>query len=176
VWFPPGRWVDLFTGELHHVPRAEVLSVPLERMPLFARAGAVVPRQDYVDHVRGGAFDPLIVNVFAGDDGRFTLYEDEGEGFGYQAGAFTRTPLRWQEGPGAGTLTIGKARGGFPGDPAARRYSVRILGIDRRPSEVRIGGRPANDISYDPGARLLIVDTPALGTKRSAVVRVGFGR
>ena len=51
VWFPPGDWVDVFTGEVHSGPRVETLSVPLDRMPLFARAGSIVPRQDYVEHV-----------------------------------------------------------------------------------------------------------------------------
>ena len=72
VWFPPGQWIDLFTGEVHTGARAETLSVPLDRMPIFARAGAVVPRQDYVDSTGTGAYDPLIINVYAGDDGRFT--------------------------------------------------------------------------------------------------------
>jgi hypothetical protein len=175
VWFPPGRWVDLFTGEVHHGPRAEKLMVPLERMPLFARAGAVIPRQDYVDHTRPRASDALIVNVYAGDDGRFTLYEDEGTGFGYETGAQTRTPLRWSEGPAGASLVIGKARGRYPGDPATRRYSVRVLGVPR-PSSVRIGGREITGFDYDPSARLLIVDTPALGTKRPAAVNLGFGR
>ena len=45
VWFPPGRWVDVFTGEAHAGGRSERLRVPLDRMPVFARTGAIVPRQ-----------------------------------------------------------------------------------------------------------------------------------
>jgi Glycosyl hydrolases family 31/Domain of unknown function (DUF5110) len=173
VWFPPGRWVDLFTGDVHSGPRAETLKVPLDRMPIFARAGAVIPRQDYVDHTARGAYDPLIVNVYAGDNGRFTLYEDEGVGFGYQGDQFTRTQLRWKEGVRTSTLSIGRARGSYPGDPAARRYSARVLGVDR-PSEVRVGGRVVTGWSYDADARLLIVDTAALATKRAAAVTLAF--
>jgi alpha-glucosidase (family GH31 glycosyl hydrolase) len=175
VWFPPGRWVDVFTGEVHTGPRAETLKVPLDRMPLFARAGAVVPRQDYVDSTDRGAYDPLILNVYAGGDGRFTLYEDEGVGFGYQANASTRTQLRWDEGAKGATLSIARARGTYPGDPATRRYSVRVLGVER-PREVRIGGRVVRGWKYDAAARLLIVDTPALGTKRAAAVTLVSGR
>jgi hypothetical protein len=178
VWFPPGEWVDLFTGEVHSGPSAQTLAVPLERMPIFARAGAIVPRQDYVDHVGRGAPDPLILNVYAGDDGRFGIYEDEGTGFGYQQGQFTRTPLRWDEATGSATLAIGPARGDYPGAPANRRYSVRISGVER-PTEVTIGigGRSVvRQGSYDQAARLLTVDTPALSTSRGASVRVDFGR
>ncbi|HXV52724.1 MAG TPA: TIM-barrel domain-containing protein [Solirubrobacterales bacterium] len=173
VWFPPGRWVDLFTGEVHTGARAETLRVPLERMPIFARAGGIVPRADYRPYVGRGAPDPLILNVYAGDNGRFTLYEDEGVGFGYRAKRFARTPMRWSD--RSSTLTIGKARGHYPGDPAKRRYSVRVTGIDR-PSAVRVGGRELRGFDYDAGARLLILKTPALSTKRATAVSFTFGR
>ncbi|HEY8000712.1 MAG TPA: TIM-barrel domain-containing protein [Solirubrobacterales bacterium] len=179
VWFPPGDWVDLFTGEVHSGPRAETLAVPLERMPIFARAGSVLPRQDYVDHVERGAVDPLILNVYAGDDGDFTLYEDEGVGFGYQQGQFTRTQLRWSEAAESATLAIGGARGSYPGDPASRGYSVRISGVDR-PSEVtvitRAGRRELRQIHYDESARLLTVETGHLSTRKAATVEFSFGR
>ena len=98
----------MFTGEVHSGPRAETLTVPLERMPIFARAGAIVPAPGLRRLRRRAAPpDPLILNVYAGADGRFTLYEDEGVGFGYQQDQFTRTQLRWSEGAGSATLAIG---------------------------------------------------------------------
>ena len=174
LWFPPGDWVDVFTGEVHSGPSIETLSVPLDRMPLFARAGSIVPRQDYVEHVPARAPDPLILNVYAGGDGGFDLYEDEGVGFGYRQGQFAETPLSWTEATGVSTLTIGAAAGSYPGDPAKRAYSVRVLGVDK-PGEVTIGGRPPASVDYDGRARLLTVETPRLSTARSAVVRVEFG-
>jgi hypothetical protein len=177
VWFPPGDWIDVFTGEVQSGPRAQTLSVPLDRMPVFARAGAIVPRQGYTDRIGGRAPDPLILNVFAGADGRFSLYEDEGVGFGYERSRYARTPLRWDEAAGAATLQIRRAHGHYPGEPAGRRYSVRIAGVDK-PSEVTIGsggGRPrAADVSYDESARLLTVETPRLSTSRSAAVTLDF--
>ena len=179
VWFPPGKWVDLFTGEVHSGPRAQRLTVPLERMPLFARAGAIVPRQDYVDHVAKRVPDPLILNVYAGDDGQFNLYEDEGVGFGYQQRQFTRTQLRWNEAAGSATLAIGRARGSYPGDPARRRYSVRISGV-ARPSQVSIGsggGRRQLDVAdYDADVRLLTIETGPVATRRAATLELEFGR
>ena len=175
LWFPPGDWVDVFTGEVHSGPDVKTLSVPLDVMPLFARAGAIVPREDYAEHVTSGAPDPLILNVYAGDDGGFDLYEDEGAGFGYRQGMFTRTPLRWNEAAGVSTLTIGAAAGSYPGDPARRAFSVRVLGVDK-PEEVTIGGRAARTVDYDGRPRLLTVQTPRLSTARSAVLRIEFAR
>jgi alpha-glucosidase (family GH31 glycosyl hydrolase) len=76
VWFPPGTWIDWFTGERHRGPAAVPLQVPLARMPVFVRAGAVIP-------LEGGP------RAFPGT-GDGTLYEDAGTGFGYQRGEFRR--------------------------------------------------------------------------------------
>ena len=147
-------------------------------MPLFARAGAIVPRQDYAPHVSRSAPDPLILNVYRGRRRAFTLYEDQGVGFGYQAGQFARTSLRWDESGTAANLTIGAAKGSYKGQPSGRGYSVRVLGVDR-PSSVAVaaGGRTTavTGYDYDASARLLTVDTPRLATKRAAVVRLSFG-
>ena len=179
VWFPPGKWVDLFTGETHRGPGARTLTVPLERMPIFARAGAIVPRQDYVHHVGRGPVDPLILNIYAGDDGGFTLYEDEGVGFGYQTQQFTRTRFRWRRQGRSATVVLGRARGRYPGAPSGRRYSVRISGVER-PSAVTIGSgaarRELRDLSYDAGARLLTVETGRVSTRRDATVALSFAR
>ena len=177
VWFPPGRWVDVFTGEVHDGSRVETLGVPLERMPLFARAGAIVPRQDYVENSGRTAPDPLILNVYAGGDGTFTLYEDEGTGFGYRNGRFARTALRWDEGATTSTLTIAKSQGGYRGDPATRHYSVRVLGVERPESATISSGNGARRaaFSYDAAAKLLTIDTPSLATTRPAYVSLGFG-
>jgi Domain of unknown function (DUF5110) len=117
--------------------------------------------------------------VYAGADGGFDLYEDPGVGFGYRDGQFTRTAMRWGEAAGRSTLTIAKPRGSYPGDPATRHYSVRVLGVDR-PSAVTISSgnrrRTAQRVSYDGGARLLTIDTPTLATTRPAFVSLAFGR
>ena len=139
VWFPPGRWVDLFTGEVHTGARAETLTVPLERMPIFARAGAIVPRQDYVDHVGRGAPDPLILNVYAGDDGRFTLYEDEGVGLrlpgeavrAHAAALVRPLPSTPDDRQGAGALP------GRPGEAPLQRPGHRDRPPERGPSARR---------------------------------------
>lgn len=175
VWFPPGDWVDVFTGDVHSGPRAESLSVPIERMPIFARAGSIVPNQKYAEHVERGAPDPLILNVYAGDDGSFELYEDEGVGFGYRDGDSTRTPLRWNEKASSATLTIGPADGVYPGDPSKRSYSVRVLGV-AEPTRVTVAGRVAGAVDYDAKARLVTIKTSSLATRRSSRVVLSFGR
>ena len=173
VWFPPGRWVDMFTGRLHGLG-ARVLSVPLEQMPVFARAGAIVVRQPYADFERPGGNRLLLVDVYAGADGGFELYEDAGAGFGYENGEFARTGLRWRQDGRGGRLEIGGARGGYPGDLAQRTYEVAIKGIDRPGSVTLTSGptRQIRDFHYDNGRRVLSIGLTALPTGRPATIRV----
>jgi hypothetical protein len=170
VWFPPGSWVDVFTGRTHDGDRIERLRVPLERMPVFARAGSVIPRQP--DPGRPG--DPLALDVYAGASGSSQLYEDAGEGFGYKAGEFARTGLRWRQ--GAAALTIGAARGGFPGQRSKRRYLLRMTGVPR-PGRVTLTAagrtRELRGWDYDPATRRLEVATGRLRVSAPATVVLG---
>ena len=167
VWFPPGRWTDLFTGEVHTGPGAEDVRVPLERMPVYARAGAILPLQD--PGPRAGTAPPrrLELRVQAGADGRLALYDDAGDGLGYRAERFARTGLRWRDGR---RLTIGPMHGAFPGRPSRRSYTVRVVGV-ARPAQVRVGGRRAR-FRYDAAARTLTAATGAVRTDRATSIEL----
>ena len=175
VWFPPGHWTDVFTGETYSGPGAQTLSVPLDRMPLFARAGAIVARQPYGDFERPGGDRRLLLDLYAGADGGFELYEDAGTGFGYESGEFVRTGFRWRETGAGGTLEIGRSRGRYPGRPAAREYEVVIAGVQRpRTLTLSAGGtvRTIRDFDYDVSRQRLSFELKALATGRPAKVQV----
>lgn len=169
VWFPPGAWTDFFTGEVHRGPAVKDLSVPLERMPLFVRAGGIVPLGPLAKAAGNASPDTIELRVQAGADGRFELYEDEGEGLAYRQGAFSRTPISFRDGHG---LTIGRVRGTFPGQPSRRSYEVQFAGLDL-PAGVTLNGRqlPRRALSYSPDERVLRVRTPRLPTGRPARLR-----
>ncbi|MER5182249.1 TIM-barrel domain-containing protein [Streptomyces sp. NPDC002896] len=113
-------WVDVWDGARHAGGRRIEAPTPLERLPAYARAGSVLPlaRPD------SGPED-LDILVFPGADGSFELYEDEGDGWGYEQGASTRTALRWNE--ATGTLTVGRPAGDYPGRPARRALRARLV-------------------------------------------------
>jgi hypothetical protein len=176
VWFPPGTWVDTFTGEHHAGPSAQTLSVPLQRMPVFARAGAIVPRAPYTDYSTQRPLSTLDLDVYAGHSGNFTLYEDAGHGFGYQQRAFTRTLIQWSQ--FARRLTIAAARGRFPGQLRSRAYVVRLIGI-AAPRRVRVGGRAVGRSragspgwSYDSSSRTLTIRTKPARTAKGLLIEV----
>jgi hypothetical protein len=177
VWFPPGKWVDIFTGKVHNGPRTQGLSVPLGRMPVFARAGSIVPRRPYQSHIGTGPSDPLVLDVYAGADGDFDLYEDAGKGFAYQRHGFARTALRWHQDGNEATVVIGRTRGRYAGMPANRRYLLRVTGV-KRPRRIiqssagrsrRLGGW-----KYDPATRRLELPTAAIGARAGGTVQLDF--
>ena len=170
VWFPPGTWIDWFTGERHRGPGTKRLSVPLERMPVFARAGAIVPMQPRAPTTPRGGMRSVILTAHRGS-GRTTLYDDAGDGLGYERGQFTRTAIHQRRRGAETTLTIGRARGGFPGQPRARRWEIRFVGV-ARPRRVSVAGRPAR-ASYDAASRTATVRTGPLPVGRRARVVLG---
>ena len=104
VWLPPGRWVDWFTGATFDGPSKQTLTVPLDRMPVFVKAGGIVPEQPGTLNV-AAAGKPLTVRVFSGARGQFSLYSDAGSGLGYQHGQDTLTQITNEPGAASSTVT-----------------------------------------------------------------------
>ncbi|HVI97888.1 MAG TPA: TIM-barrel domain-containing protein [Sphingomonas sp.] len=147
VYLPAGAgWYDFNTGEWHQGGQTIAAAAPRERMPLFVRAGAIVPTgpaQQYVDQDADG---PIVLHVFTGADGAFTLYEDDGTSRAYKQGKVARVPITWDE--AAGTLTIGAREGSYDGMPARRAISVRFYGKDRAVAP-DFAENPATSLVYD---------------------------
>jgi len=170
VWFPPGEWIDYFTGERHRGPKVEELTVPLARLPVFARAGAVLPTQPYRPNEAAGAPKTLVLSAWAGADGAFRLYEDAGDGREYRKGKFAFTRLAHDDRGAAGSVvTIGRSRGEFAGRRRHRSWEVRLVGVDR-PRVVLINARTPADWSYDDASRTVTIRTPRLSTGRTVRV------
>lgn len=155
VYLPaaPGGWFDFWTGTHHGSAGAINVSAPLERMPLLVRAGSIVPFGPDLQYTTEKPADPLTLYVYAGADGSFHLYEDDGVSYGYERGAFTRIPLEWNDADR--TLTIGARRGSFPGSLAKRTIHV-ILVTPGKASGYAYDARPDRTVTYS-GEKLEIV-------------------
>ena len=164
VWVPPGSWTDYFTGTTYTGPATVTITAPLSRMPVLVKAGGIVPaRTDYVDNAAQRPLTQLTVNVAAGADGKYSLYQDAGEGAGYRSGQSSSTSLSWSD---AGrTLTVGAVAGTYPGAPAARAYTLR-LSNSAAPTVVTLDGvrLPETAWSYNADRRTVTVTTAALST------------
>ena len=124
VYLPEGSdWYDVVTAERFAGGVMVTAEAPLDHLPLYARAGAVIPTTPGVTRA-SARVEWLDVRVFAGADGVFVLYEDEGDGHAYQEGTFATVPLRWSEADG--TLTVGPRSGTFPGVPAEMAVTATL--------------------------------------------------
>jgi len=122
VYLPQGEWHDANTGALIKGGRTVTAAAPRERMPLFVRAGAIIPAGADVQSTAEAPQGPLMLHVFAGADGRFSLYEDQGTDMGYVRGEFARVGIAWDD--AARTLTLAAREGAFPGMARMREISV----------------------------------------------------
>jgi len=168
VWFPPGVWVDWFTGERHRGPATKELTVPLERMPVFARAGSVIALQPPVLTTAPRAPRSLILVAHRGN-GRASVYDDAGDGLAYERGASGRMRIVQRVRGRRTALTIGRLTGRFAGKPRRRSYEIRLVGV-RRPRAVTVAGRRAR-FSYDATTRTVTVRTGPRRTSRALTVR-----
>jgi alpha-D-xyloside xylohydrolase len=123
VYLPAGTaWQNFWTGTRVAGGRTITADAPLERMPVFVRAGSIVPNGAEQQYIGEKPDAPVTLSVFAGADGRFTLYEDDGRTYGYERGEFSRIPITWNE--ASKTLTIGARIGRYPGMPASRTFNA----------------------------------------------------
>ncbi len=91
VYLPEGVWFDWWDGHRYEGGRYILADAPLEKMPLYVRAGAVIPMGPAMQYVGEKALDPLSLYVFPGDKAEFTLYEDDGTSMNYTSGEFATT-------------------------------------------------------------------------------------
>ncbi|HEY4662018.1 MAG TPA: TIM-barrel domain-containing protein [Terriglobales bacterium] len=123
VYLPESKvWYDFWTGASEEGSREVDAEASLERIPLFVRAGSLIPlgpEVEYADQKPGG---PIELRVYSGADSSFDLYQDAGDTYDYEKGARAIIPLRWSE--ASKTLSIGERQGEYPGMPRNMEFDV----------------------------------------------------
>jgi alpha-D-xyloside xylohydrolase len=124
-----GGWFDFWTGAATPGGQTIDAPAPYDALPLYVRAGAIVPFGPELQYTAEKPADPITLLVYAGANGAFTLYEDDGTSYGYERGEFARIPLRWDD--ARRTLVIGRREGAFPGMFAERTFEIVLVTPDR---------------------------------------------
>lgn len=130
VWLPKGKWIDWFTGYVYDGGETIQVYRPLEQMPLFCKAGAIVPMQAHMagdNHL--GNSKRLQLVIAAGASNCFTLYEDDGESLDYERGICATTQFKWEYINESALLTICPAEGELSLLPDQREYTVVFKGF-----------------------------------------------
>ncbi len=143
VYFPEGGWYDFYSGVFLSGGQTRTVDAPYERIPLFVRAGSIIPFGPEMQWSDEKPAEDIRLYVYAGADADFTLYEDDGLTFDYEKGACARIPIRWDD--ATRTLTVGARSGAFPGMLEQRRFTVVVVD-------------PAHPQAYDPDALGVVLD------------------
>jgi alpha-D-xyloside xylohydrolase len=118
-------WYDFWTGTPAAGGQTIAAKAPFDAIPVYVRAGSIVPVGPDLQYTSEKPADPITLYVYAGADGAFVLYEDQGTTYDYETGSFATIPLRWTE--AKKTLTIGDRKGNFPGMMAERTFRVILV-------------------------------------------------
>jgi len=140
VELPRGHWIDFWTGTKYDGGNSVTVDAPVSRIPLFARAGAVIPTQQIVQYTGQAPIGPLTLLAFPPDTGvesSSQYYEDDGISYDYSKGAFLRRKFQLSSSRGT-ALRLSAAEGSYL--PPGRKVVVRFIGVPV-PVSVQVGGR-----------------------------------
>ena len=148
VWFPEGKWTNYFTNEIITGPTLKTVSANYSSMPVFVKAGGIIPLKSYSDFVRQKVDNQLTLKVYAGANGEFTLYEDEGDNLDYQVNQYALTNINYND--SQKKLTIGAQQGNYIGAVQNRSYDIALYNASI-PLQVLLNSTALNKIAPNSG-------------------------
>jgi alpha-D-xyloside xylohydrolase len=141
-----GPWYNFWTGKVAPAGGSVETECPVETLPLYIRAGSILPMGPFLQYSHEKPADPIELRIYAGANGAFTLYEDEGDSYRYEKGIFATIPLAWDD--ASRTLTIGARKGEFPGMLKERTFKV-VLVKENHGNGVAVTDAPDQVIKYN---------------------------
>lgn len=171
VWLPEGKWYEWQTGTMLDGGRTVERTFALDEYPVYVRAGAILPM--YGDTVKNlnANDEEILLTLFPGGSGEFSLYEDNGDDKRYAA-EFARTHLKSVRDGNLLTVTVGKRTGAYRGMPAERKFSVKVL-ASAAPASVTVDGAKA-DWTYLGEEFALVVEIPRTDCAAEKVVCIRY--
>ncbi len=183
TWLPPGDWIEWDSGARLHGPGEVTRTYLLDEIPLFVRAGAVIPMQEPTTRVGNGNQGPRVVTVFPGADGSARLYEDEGNDDGYKEGqdAWTSLSSHWSDEGRTLEVEVGATKGSYPGMRESRGLVIQ-LPDQLPPASVEADGRGVPQQggdsipgwTYDGTHLETVIRLPAASVRQARTVLIRF--
>jgi alpha-D-xyloside xylohydrolase len=144
VYLPAGTWYDFWAGSTLTGGSMTTANAPLSQMPLYIRAGSIVPMGPMTEYATQ-SIDPLEIRVYEGQDASFILYEDEGDTYDYETGKYSTITFTWSQ--ASKQLTISAPAGSYPGMPATRTFNVVFVGMNHG-TGLGVTAAPDKVVSY----------------------------
>ena len=147
VYLPAGHsWIDFWTGQVSAGDQKVTTVAPIEIMPIFVKAGSIIPMGPDIQYSDEKPANPIELRVYSGEDGSFTLYEDENDNYDYEKGIYATITFNWND--ARKELTISDRKGEFPGMLKERVFNV-VLVSEQHGVGVGITHNPDRIVSYN---------------------------
>lgn len=168
IYLPKGRWIDYWTGLAHDGGQFVPVEYDHPRGgSLFVKDGSIIPMWPVMNYVGQTSTETILLDVFPGADGAFTLYEDDGESLDHLNGSFAETDMQLKASDLDFKLSISSRQGQYSGMPERRDY--HCVFHCEAPNEVKIDDEPVNDFTYDEKQGRLEVVLPNVASRRTTV-------
>jgi alpha-glucosidase (family GH31 glycosyl hydrolase) len=184
VWLPKGDWVEWQTGTHLKGPLSVTRNFSIRQVPVYVKAGSIVPMEPPMRYTGEKPVDPLILTVFPSQNGQtstYTLYQDAGDTPAYRSGEAAWTKLQATSASDGSdvTLTIAPQTGHYAGMPRARSYELRLVGT-WPPALVSVNDTPLKRVQsdraagwlYDGNTATTVVRTPSFSTATGVTLSV----
>ena len=153
VYLPAGApWYDFWTGAMIEGGQTLVSKAPIETMPLYVRAGSIIPLGPALQYTSEKPADPIELRIYRGSYGAFTLYEDDGESYGYERGEHATIAFAWED--ATQTLSISARTGTFPGMLRERTFNIVLVGREHGVGD-SMAPSPDKVLRYDGSAQTI---------------------
>jgi alpha-D-xyloside xylohydrolase len=130
VYLPAGcNWYDFWTGELYSGGNRIFVKAPIDKIPLFIKAGSIIPMGPFAQYAEEKLEAPWELRVYPGANGRFEIYEDKGDSYDYENSEYSWLPISWDD--KASRLTLGDREGDFPELINNRQFNVVKVGLNK---------------------------------------------
>jgi len=158
IALPPGDWYDYWTGLPVDRAALRPSKIALDQVPLYVRAGAMIPQQPVVQSTGETPQGPLELRVYPGRNCQGSLYFDDGTTFNYKGGDLLRAALACQTTANSVTLRISSSEGRF--QPWFRSLQWTVFGARSAPAQVTLDGRPLSGATYNSREQSVTLTTP----------------
>jgi len=147
VYLPSGNsWFDFWTGKNFQGGNTIKADTPIEIMPLFIKAGSIIPMGPFLQYSTEKPADPIELRIYPGADEKFVLYEDENDNYNYEKGIYSTIEFNWND--AKKILTISDRNGKFPGMLEKRTLNIVIV-KENHGTGVDIYQQPDKSVQYN---------------------------
>ncbi len=181
VFLPEGQWFDIARGEMESGGRVITKRYMINEIPVFARPGTVLPAQRCRNRLNNKCYKDLLMTVYPGDSGSYTLYEDDGVSTGYLKDKYVLIKMSHKTVGNVKEITIVKTQGGFDGFIPERSLEIRLEGATP-PETVSFVGKPLNRIfrldearegwTYRAETASAVIKLPEINLESGATVKI----